>query len=101
MANAPVKNIKSLNRWTPNPAPVNNENLSDYLYHELNRLSDIIFNLDVMRLEQTNKDPENTTIGIDRGKPRDGDIRYADGTNWNPGSGIGIYAYIGGSWTKL
>ena len=101
MANAPVKNIKSVNRWTPNPAPVNNDNLSDYLFSELNRLSDIIFNLDVMRLEQTNKDPENTTIGIDRGKPRDGDIRYADGTNWNPGSGIGIYAYIGGSWTKL
>jgi hypothetical protein len=101
MANAPVKNIKSVNRWTPNPAPVNNENLSDYLFSELNRLSDIIFNLDVMRLEQTNKDPENTTIGIDRGKPRDGDIRYADGTNWDPGSGIGIYAYIGGSWTKL
>ena len=101
MANAPVKNIKSVNRWTPNPAPVNNDNLSDYLFNELNRLSDIIFNLDVMRLEQTNKDPKDTTIGIDRGKPRDGDIRYADGTNWNPGSGIGIYAYIGGAWTKL
>jgi hypothetical protein len=54
MANAPVKNIKSLNRWAPNPAPVNNDNLSDYLFNELNRLSDIIFNLDVMRLEQTN-----------------------------------------------
>jgi hypothetical protein len=101
MANAPVKNIKSVNRWTPNPAPVNNENLSDYLFSELNRLSDIIFNLDVMRLEQTNIDPSNTTIASNRGKPRDGDIRYADGTNWNPGGGIGIYAYIGGSWTKL
>ena len=101
MANAPVKNIKSLNRWTPNPAPVNNDNLSDYLFNELNRLSDIIFNLDVMRLEQTNRDPENTTIANDRGKPRDGDIRYADGTNWNPGSGVGIYAYIGTAWTKL
>jgi hypothetical protein len=101
MANAPVKNIKSVNRWTPNPAPVNNENLSDYLFSELNRLSDIIFNLDVMRLEQTNRNPEDTTINSNRGKPRDGDIRYADGTNWNPGGGIGIYAYIGGSWTKL
>lgn len=101
MANAPVKNIKSVNRWTPNPAPVNNENLSDYLFSELNRLSDIIFNLDVMRLEQTNIDPANTTIANSRGKPRDGDIRYADGTNWNPGSGVGIYAYIGSAWTKL
>ena len=92
MANAPSKVVKSVNRWTPNPAPINNDPLSDYHFHELNRLSDIIFNLDVMRLEQTNVAPE---------KPRDGDIRYADGTNWNPGSGTGIYAYVGGSWTKL
>ena len=92
MANASVKNVKSVNRWTPNPAPINNDQLSDYLFHELNRLSDIIFNLDVMRLEQTNVAPE---------KARDGDIRYADGTNWNPGSGAGIYAYVGGAWTKL
>jgi hypothetical protein len=89
---APSKVVKSVNRWTPNPAPVGNENLSDYLFHELNRLSDVLFNLDVMRLEQTNVAPN---------KPRDGDMRYADGTNWNPGSGAGIYAYIGTSWTKL
>lgn len=89
MANAPVKNIKSVNRWTPNPAPVNNDNLSDYLFHELNRLSDIIFNLDVMRLEQSNTAPD---------KPRDGDIRYADGTNWNPGQGENLYYFDGTNW---
>jgi len=89
MANAPVKNIKSVNRWTPNPAPVNNEKLSDYLFSELNRLSDIIFNLDLMRLEQTNQSVE---------KPRDGDIRYADGTNWNPGQGQNLYYYDGTNW---
>ena len=95
MANASVKNVKSVNRWTPNPAPLSNEQLSDYLFHELNRLSDVIFNLDVMRLEETNVVPN---------KPRDGDIRYADGTNWDPesaGLGAGIYAYIGTAWTKL
>ena len=103
MANAPSKNIKSVNRWTPNPAPINNDQLSDYLFHELNRLSDVIFNLDVLRLEQTNFDPKDEG-GEDMGKPRDGDIRYADGTNWNPGSGQGIYVYIDDStpaWTKL
>lgn len=89
MANAPSKVVKSVNRWTPNPAPVSNENLSDYLYHELNRLSDVIFNIDVMRLEQTNKSVE---------KPRDGDIRYADGTNWNPGQGQNLYYYNGTNW---
>jgi len=89
---APSKVVKSVNRWTPNPAPVGNENLSDYLFHELNRLSDVLFNLDVMRLEETNVAPV---------KPRNGDIRYADGTNWNPSGGRGIYAYIGSTWTKL
>jgi hypothetical protein len=90
---APSKVIKSVNRWTPNPAPVGNENLSDYLFHELNRLSDVLFNLDVMRLEETNVAPA---------KPRNGDIRYADGTNWNPGgTGEGIYAYTNDAWAKL
>ena len=90
---APSKVVKSVNRWTPNPAPVGNENLSDYLFHELNRLSDVIFNLDVMRLEETNVAPV---------KPRNGDIRYADGTNWNPGgTGEGIYAYTNDAWAKL
>ena len=93
MGNAPSKVVKSVNRWTPNPAPASNENLSDYLFHELNRLSDVIFNLDVMRLEETNVVPN---------KPRNGDIRYADGTNWNPGgTGEGIYAYTNDAWAKL
>jgi hypothetical protein len=92
MANHSSKVVKSVNRWTPNPAPINNDQLSDYLFHELNRLSDIIFNLDVFRLEETNVEPV---------KPRNGDIRYADGTNWNPGSGEGIYAYTNDAWAKL
>ena len=89
MANAPVKNVKSVNRWTPNPAPSSNEKLSDYLFHELNRLSDVIFNIDVMRLEQTNQTVD---------KARDGDIRYADGSDWNPGQGKNLYYYNGTNW---
>ena len=100
MGNHSSKVVKSVNRWTPNPAPINNDQLSDYLFHELNRLSDIIFNLDVFRLEQTNVDPDDFG-GASRGKPRNGDIRYADGTNWNPGSGEGIYAYTNDAWDKL
>ena len=95
MANAPSKNFKSVTRWSPNPAPVKSEDLPDYLFDELNRLGDILFNLDTFRLEPTNVAPT---------KPRDGDIRYADGTNWNPGSGQGIYAYIDDgspAWEKL
>jgi len=36
---------------------------------------------------------------IDR--PEDGMVVYADGTNWDPGSGEGIYAYYNSTWNKL
>lgn len=31
----------------------------------------------------------------------DGDIVRADGTDWNPGAGAGVYARISGAWVKL
>lgn len=34
-------------------------------------------------------------------KPRLGWMVFADGTNWNPGSGEGVYVYLSGGWTKL
>lgn len=34
-------------------------------------------------------------------KPRTGMIVLADGTDWNPGGGQGVYAYYAGAWNKL
>lgn len=34
-------------------------------------------------------------------KPRDGDVRYADGTSWNPASGAGVYYFNGTIWKLL
>lgn len=34
-------------------------------------------------------------------KPRTGVIVLADGTDWNPGSGQGVYCYYNGTWNKL
>lgn len=34
-------------------------------------------------------------------KPRDGMVRLADGTRWNPGSGQGVYVYYNNTWNKL
>lgn len=34
-------------------------------------------------------------------KPREGMIRYADGADWNPGSGKGLYVYDGTRWVKM
>ena len=34
-------------------------------------------------------------------KPFVGLVAYADGTNWNPGSGEGLYVYKSGGWALL
>lgn len=40
-------------------------------------------------------------LNVAPAKPRDGLTVLADGTNWNPGSGQGVYTYYGGAWHKL
>jgi hypothetical protein len=35
------------------------------------------------------------------GRIFEGMLVKADGTTWNPGSGAGIYARVGGAWVKL
>ncbi len=76
--------VKSVTHYQPSPLPINQENLGSYLTTELKRLGDILFNQATFRLERTHTAPT---------RPRGGDIRYADGTNWDPGSGEGIYFY--------
>lgn len=46
---------------------------------------------DFIKLRVLNAEPK---------KPRKGIIVYADGTNWNPGSGEGVYVYKSG-WVLL
>jgi len=38
-------------------------------------------------------------VAID--KPRNGEFVYADGTNWDPGSGQGLYRHDGSTYTKV
>lgn len=35
------------------------------------------------------------------GKPREGALYGADGTNWDPGSGQGVYCYYAAAWHFL
>ncbi len=90
------KKVKSVTRFEPGPTPMlppEQRDLAQYVITELRRLSSIVLNQALFRLEPTHATPEH---------PRKGDIRYADGTNWNPGStGEGIYFFNGTSWTKL
>lgn len=37
-------------------------------------------------------------LHVEPGKPREGQVVVADGSDWNPGAGAGQYMYIGGAW---
>lgn len=38
---------------------------------------------------------------VDPFRALEGEVRNADGSDWNPGGGAGLYQYLSGSWTKL
>jgi hypothetical protein len=40
-------------------------------------------------------------LAVAPARPRAGMVANADGTNWNPGAGAGLYQYLGGTWVKL
>jgi len=81
-------------KYSKSPVPSEAEDIPSYLQTELDRISAIISNLADGHFDVSNVAPD---------KPRTGDIRYADGTNWNPGgTGEGVYIYLStGAWSKL
>ena len=83
--------IKSI-AYAPNLVPEDPSQLRRYLQDEFLRVSAAINALAAGHLDKVYAAPD---------KPRDGDIRYADGTTWDPGSGAGIYYYDGASWHLL
>ena len=86
--------VKSVTHYEPGPLPTDGEDLGIYVVTELKRLGDVLFNQATFRLERIHEAPT---------RPRGGDVRYADGSNWNPGSGEGIYFFkeSTSAWVKL
>ena len=82
--------------FEPEPAP----DASDpnvvvrYLFSEYRRLAAFVQIIAAGQLEISNGAPAT---------PRGGMVRIADGTNWNPGGGRGVYWYDPGvpGWVKL
>lgn len=86
------KHVKSVTYYQPGSIPENPEYLGEFVIRELGKLGDIIYNVAKLRSEQIHIAPE---------KPRIGDIRYADGSDWNPGQGENIYYFDGTNWIAL
>lgn len=78
--------------YAPAPIPSDVESLNRYLLDELIKIQAAISGLASGHLDKSYAAPT---------KPRAGDIRYADGTTWNPGSGEGVYYYNGTIWKLL
>lgn len=78
--------------YVPSLPPSDAKALPSYIYDELMRVSAAITSLAEGHLDQVHIAPT---------KPRNGDIRLADGTNWNPGLGQGVYCYYNSTWNKL
>ena len=64
------------------------QTLVDLLWKKLQEIEDE----QPLRIEETHVAPEN---------PQENDLVYADGTNWNPGSGRGLYRFNASSAWEL
>jgi len=67
--------------------------LVEYLQRELSRVSAAL-----QLVEQGQFLP---VLSTEPSKLREGMLAIADGVNWNPGSGKGLYEYRSGAWAKL
>lgn len=87
------KSIASI-QYTQAPAPNTiDQDLRRYLTGEFQKIAAAIGLLAVGHVDVTHVAPP---------RPRDGDVRLADGTHWNPtGGGKGFYGYYDGAWHKL
>jgi len=78
--------------YAPAPIPTESQYLTQYIANELIAIQSAINALAAGHLDKVYAVPA---------KLRDGDVRYADGATWNPGSGAGIYYYNGTLWKLL
>lgn len=77
--------------YIPRQPPSDPAQLPGFLRDELNNIARST-TTDTVRLKP---------LAVALAKPRDGDVVFADGTNWNPGSGRGPYCYSSGVWVRL
>lgn len=84
--------------YTPEPLILAEEGdpiraLGRYVANELQRVGDaFVTEMDFIHL---------STLAVEPAKPREGMVVRADGVNFDPGSGAGIYAWRAGSWRFL
>lgn len=79
--------------YRPRNVPPDPKDLPQFLDQELRNISQgRVAPVFVLALATSHKEPA---------KLADGYVVLADGADWNPGSGAGVYCYRGGAWRFL
>jgi hypothetical protein len=80
--------------YVPEPSPPVNsvDELRSYLERELMQISRAFRETTTLELRPVYNEPARRVEGM---------IVFADGTEWDPGGGQGVYVYAGGVWVKL
>ena len=74
--------------YTPGPAP---GNADDWVRRELDKVA--------QASRAASPYIQLQPLAVEPDRPRAGMMVYAD--PWNPGAGVGLYAYSGSAWVKL
>lgn len=69
----------------------NDREIIRWIKNELDRIAQAIAALE-HQYQIRNAPPERYGVGF---------VAYADGTNWNPGAGEGLYVYKSTGWAKM
>jgi hypothetical protein len=79
-------------KYIPDEVPA--EYSAEFLQTELQRISDWIEEIETGSIifPPVHVEPEKVEEGL---------VVNADGTDWNPGSGAGLYQYLSSAWVKL
>lgn len=77
--------------YSPSIVPQNARDLPRFIQEELDKIRDELGQDNYIRISIRNVAPDKPRVGI----------YAADGTNWNPGGGAGVYYYDGSTYTKL
>lgn len=79
--------------YNPTVPPQDVMDLREYVYAELLQVSSMLRMVEEGRFLPV--------LYVEPSRPREGMLAIADGTDWNPGAGKGLYEYRSGAWAKL
>ncbi len=81
-------------KFQPTAVPSDVPGLRWWIADALRQVADTLAEPEFVRLHLSPRNAEPERVS-------DGDLVYANGVDWNPGSGAGFYGRESGSWVKL